>query len=117
MYLTIFACGQCWRGTITSLPGTSLYITGAASIRLLSRDKTLFDEKWIGLDAPSPLAEKVLTENAMEKARSSFNKKAIDDAVNTLIGRIGFSPQEHKLYYLLAGILIEEKKFRMSWTP
>ena len=79
---------------------------------LMSRDRTFFDEKWRGLDASSSLAEKVLTVNAMEKARSLFNKGSIDDAVKTLIGRIGFSPHENKLYYLLAEMLIEEKKFQ-----
>ena len=98
-------------GYRTSLPGTYTCITGVAN-RLLSRDKTLFDEKWLGLDASSSLAEKVLIENAMEKSRSLYNKGDIDNAIKTLIGRIGFSPHENKLYYLLAEILIEEKRFQ-----
>ena len=87
---------------------------GGGINRLMSRDRTFFDEKWRGLEASSALAEKVLTVNAMEKARSLFNKGSIDDAVKTLIERIGFSPKESRLYYLLAGMLIEEKRYQAA---
>ena len=79
--------------------------------KLLLREKTVFDKKWSGLNASSSLAEKVLTENSMEKARSLYHKGAAEEAVNTLVGRIGFSPDERNLYYLLTDLLIEEKKF------
>ena len=80
--------------------------------RLLSRDKTLFDEKWIGLDASTPLAEKVLTANALETARSQYHKGAIDAAVKTLILRIAFSPDEKQLCYRLSEILLAEHRFQ-----
>ena len=100
------------KGYRNVIAGNVFVHNGGGIHRLMSRDRTFFDEKWRGLDASSSLAEKVLTVNAMEKARSLFNKGSIDDAVNTLIGRIGFSPHENKLYYLLAEMLIEEKKFQ-----
>lgn len=80
--------------------------------RLLSRDKTLFDEKWIGLDASTPLAEKVLIANSMELACSQYHKGAIVDSVQTLIARIGFSPNERRLFYQIAEILLAENKFQ-----
>ncbi|MCX5855923.1 MAG: glycosyltransferase [Deltaproteobacteria bacterium] len=80
--------------------------------RLMPRDKTLFNEKWIGLDASTPLAEKVLIENSMEMARSQYNKGVIDDAVKTLIWRAGFSPNEKRLFYQLTEILLAENRFQ-----
>ena len=80
--------------------------------RLLSRDKNLFDEKWIGLDAATPLAEKVLIANAMELASSQYHKGDIVDAVKTLIARIGYSPNERLLFYKIAEILLAENKFQ-----
>jgi GT2 family glycosyltransferase/acetyltransferase-like isoleucine patch superfamily enzyme/2-polyprenyl-3-methyl-5-hydroxy-6-metoxy-1,4-benzoquinol methylase/predicted Zn-dependent protease len=80
--------------------------------RLLSRDKTLFDDKWIGLDAATPLAEKVLIANSMELACSQYHKGDIIDAVKTLIARIGFSPNERRLFYQIAEILLAENKFQ-----
>jgi len=80
--------------------------------RLLSRDKTLFDEKWIGLDASTPLAKKVLIANAMALARSQYHKGVIDEAVITLIKQIGFYPNEKRLFYQLAGILLAENRFQ-----
>ncbi|MEI7673088.1 MAG: glycosyltransferase, partial [Deltaproteobacteria bacterium] len=79
--------------------------------RLLSRDKTQFDEKWIGLDASTPLAEKVLIANAMDTARSQYHKGDRDEALMTLIGQAGFSPHEKRLFYQLADILLTENKF------
>ncbi|HET6491212.1 MAG TPA: glycosyltransferase, partial [Syntrophales bacterium] len=79
---------------------------------LLSRDRTWFDEKWLGLDASTPLAEKVLTANAMEQARTQYHQGAIDDAVKTLILRIGFSPGEKRLFYRLAELLLAENRFQ-----
>jgi glycosyltransferase involved in cell wall biosynthesis len=80
--------------------------------RLLSRDKTLFDEKWIGLEAATPLAEKVLIANSMELAHSQYHKGDIVDAVQSLIARIGFSPNEKRLFYQIAEILLAENKFQ-----
>ncbi|MFZ4439991.1 MAG: glycosyltransferase [Syntrophales bacterium] len=80
--------------------------------RLLSRDKTLFDEKWIGLDASTLLADQVLIINAIELARSQYHKGDIVDAVKTLIARIGFSPNERRLFYQIADILLAENKFQ-----
>ncbi len=94
------------------IAGNVFVHSGGGIHGLMSRDRTFFDEKWRGLEASSSLAEKVLTVNAMEKARSLFNKGSIDDAVKTLIGRIGFSPHENKLYYLLAEMLMEDKKYQ-----
>lgn len=100
------------KGYRNVIAGNVFVHNGGGIHGLMSRDRTFFDDKWRGLEASSSLAEKVLTVNAMEKARSLFNKGSIDDAVKTLIGRIGFSPHENKLYYLLAEMLIEEKKFQ-----
>jgi FkbM family methyltransferase len=94
------------------IAGNVFVHNGGGINRLLSRDKTLFDEKWIGLDASTPLAEKVLTANAMETARSQYHKGVIDDAVKTLILRIGFSPDEKRLFYRLAELLLAEHRFQ-----
>ena len=80
--------------------------------RLLSGDKTLFDDKWIGLEAVTPLAEKVLIANSIELARSQYHKGLIVDAVQTLIARIGYSPNERRLFYQIAEILLAENKFQ-----
>ncbi len=112
MYLTIFASGRCWKGYQNVIAGNVFVHNGGGINRLLSRDKTLFDEKWIGLDASTPLAEKVLIANAMETARSQYHKGAIDDAVKTLILRIGFSPGEKQLFYRLSEILLAEHRFQ-----
>ena len=80
--------------------------------RLLSRDKTLFDEKWIGLDGATPLAEKVLIVNSMELARSQYHKGDVVEAVQTLIARIGYSPNERRLFYQIAEILLAENRFQ-----
>ncbi len=100
------------KGYRNVIAGNVFVHNGGGIHGLMSRDRTFFDEKWRGLEASSSLAEKVLTVNAMETARSLFNKGSVDDAVKILIGRIGFSPHENKLYYLLAEMLIEEKKFQ-----
>jgi glycosyltransferase involved in cell wall biosynthesis/Tfp pilus assembly protein PilF len=90
--------------------------------RLLTPDKTSFNEKWTGLDASTPLAEKVLITNSMAEARSQYHKGLIDDAAKTLTGRIGFSPNEKQMFYLLAEILLAESRFQdaldtMQWIP
>jgi FkbM family methyltransferase len=94
------------------IAGSVFVHNGGGVNRLLSRDKTLFDEKWIGLDASTPLAERVLTANALEMARSQYHKGLVDDAINTLILRIGFSPGETRLFYRLSEILLAEHRFQ-----
>ena len=94
------------------IAGNVFVHNGGGINRLMSRDKTVYDEKWIGLDASTPLAEKVLIANAMETARSQYHKGDIDDAVMTLIGRAGFSPDEKRLFYQLAEILLAEHRFQ-----
>ena len=85
---------------------------GGGINRLMSRDKTLYDEKWIGLDSSTPLAEKVLIENSMETARSHYHRGDVDNAVMTLIVRAGFSPNEKRLFYQLAELLLAEHRFQ-----
>ena len=99
------------------LEGYDNFIAGSVFVhnlggidRLLSRDKTLFDEKWIGLDPSTPLAEKVLIANAMETARSQYHKGAIVESGVTLIRQIGFSPSEKRLFYQLAETLLAENR-------
>jgi glycosyltransferase involved in cell wall biosynthesis/Tfp pilus assembly protein PilF len=94
------------------IAGNVFVHNGGGINRLMSRDKTVFDEKWIGLDASTPLAEKVSIANAMETARSQYQKGAIDDAVLTLIRQAGFSPSEKRLFYQLAEILLAEHRFQ-----
>jgi FkbM family methyltransferase len=94
------------------IAGGAFVHNGGGLNRMLSRDKTIFDEKWIGLDASTDLAEKVLTVNSIETARSQYHKGSIDGAVMTLIARIGFSPDEKRLYYRLAEILLAENKYQ-----
>ena len=90
--------------------------------RLLSRNITLLEDKWSGLDASTPLAERALTANAIEQARLRYQRGDVEDAVKTLIERIGFAPNERGLVYRMAGILLAENRFQdaldaLQWIP
>lgn len=68
-------CVRAVLGGYNNVIAGNVFVHNFGSInRLMSRDKALFDEKWIGLDASTPLAEKVLIDNSVETTSSQYHK-------------------------------------------
>ncbi|MDD5722993.1 MAG: glycosyltransferase [Syntrophales bacterium] len=71
-----------------------------------------FQHKWGGIDAKSRDGERLAVLNAIEGARRFYQEEDIDGAIRTLIDRIGGSPDDTSLYYRLAEILIDSRRFK-----
>ncbi|MBM4329738.1 MAG: glycosyltransferase [Deltaproteobacteria bacterium] len=78
----------------------------------LAKNKKLFNEKWNGIDAQSALGKKGVALKAMEKAVEFYQSGEMDKAVFTLVEGLKHSPHELNLYYTLAEMLLDAKKFK-----
>ena len=72
----------------------------------------IFDEKWTGIDANTPLGKKVAAFNFIANADKLNQKGHIDKAIGMIIEGIKYAPEEKALYYHLAEMLLDEKLYK-----
>jgi len=73
-------------GYINVIAGNVFVHNQGGISRLMSRDKSLFDEKWMGLDTSNPLEEKVLTGNSINDQHTATSVIPGDDLNQSLPG-------------------------------
>jgi tetratricopeptide (TPR) repeat protein len=78
----------------------------------LSGNKRIFSNKWSGIDAKSPLGNKLQVVNALDKALELNHRGSLEKAVEALLEGIRCAPESKNLYYILAEMLINEKQFK-----
>jgi GT2 family glycosyltransferase/Flp pilus assembly protein TadD len=71
-----------------------------------------FQEKWSLVDKGGPLAEKIISQKKMEAADRLILQGNTEQAINTLIQSIGQHPGVKDLYYSLAELLLENKRYQ-----
>ncbi|MGA1869736.1 MAG: glycosyltransferase [bacterium] len=100
-----------------ALEGYENFIAGDVFVyhyehRNIGENKKLFSEKWTGINAQSPLGEKVLSLNVIRNAKELNHKGELDTALDLLLSGIKQCPDERRIYYTLAEILIESKQYK-----
>ncbi|MDA8239464.1 MAG: glycosyltransferase [Nitrospiraceae bacterium] len=89
-------------------------------VSAMAANKKIFAEKWCGIDTQGPLMERILAVTAREKADELRLRGDIGKAVEKYAEGIGHAPDDRALYYALAEMLIEEKRFQDAldalWT-
>jgi len=88
----------------------NLMITGTGSP--VVRDKRTFSEKWGDIEEIRPESKKLFSTNTLFVADEADQKGQKEKAVVTLIEGIKINPDDSRLHYAIADILIEDKKFR-----
>jgi GT2 family glycosyltransferase/Flp pilus assembly protein TadD/SAM-dependent methyltransferase len=78
----------------------------------LSGNRKIFVEKWSGAEVAQRFGAKLVVENAAVKAQELFNKGDIEKATACLLGALEQAPGERSLYFKLAEMLTEEKRFQ-----
>jgi GT2 family glycosyltransferase/glycosyltransferase involved in cell wall biosynthesis/predicted Zn-dependent protease len=78
----------------------------------LIRDKKIYSEKWGDFEESRLESEKLFSTNALFVADELSQKGQKEKAVLTLLEGIKVNPDDKRLHYAIAEILIEEKKFR-----
>ena len=91
---------------------TSFSIITAASLRAALKDRIAFGKKWSDADKATPASKKVYCANALLLSDELNQKGQKEKAVATLIEGIKSYPEERRLGYALAEILIGEKKYK-----
>ncbi len=77
----------------------------------IGKDKKIFDEKWRNIDVSSPHGKKLAVLNKLESAEKFYQRQQIDQAIPTIIDGIKYSPDDKAIYYRLAEMLIDSKRF------
>jgi GT2 family glycosyltransferase/tetratricopeptide (TPR) repeat protein len=77
----------------------------------MSGNIKIFEEKWTGLDLTTPLGKEVGVLNAINKAETLYQKGGLDRAIAVLIEGIRYAPDEKALYYHLAEMLLDNKRY------
>jgi len=77
----------------------------------MGKNKKIFDEKWRNIDASSPQGKKLAILKDLELAEKFYQRQQIDQAIPTLIDGIKYSPDDKAIYYRLAEMLIDSKRF------
>ncbi|MBN1227720.1 MAG: glycosyltransferase [Deltaproteobacteria bacterium] len=77
----------------------------------IGKNKKIFDEKWRNIDASSPQGKNLAVLNKLESAEKFYQQQQIDQAIITLIDGIKYSPDNKAIYYRLAEMLIDSKRF------
>ena len=77
-------------------------------------DRSIIDKKWT-LSMASPEGKKLAVLKATELADDFYSKGKMDQAIEALINCIKVTPDAKEIYYELARILIETKKFSEAW--
>lgn len=80
----------------------------------ISDNRKIIDKKWT-LNTTSPEGKKLAVLRAMELANDYYAKGKIDQAVEALINCIKLTPDAKEIYYELARIFVESKKFSEAW--
>ncbi len=73
-------------------------------------DRKPFEKKW-GMGLGTAAGRKLAVLRALEMADSLYAKGNLDQAVETLVNCIKFSPTDPQIYYALARFFLESKKF------
>jgi len=117
----------CLRGT---LAGHNNYIAGDVFIHhygsrsfignkinygaAMSDNRKIIDKKWT-LSTANPLGKKLIILNTTELAGTLYQKGKTDEAIAALINCIKLTPDAKEIYYELARIFIESKRFSEAW--
>ena len=80
----------------------------------LSDNRKIIDKKWT-LNTASPDGRRLAVLKARELANDFYSKGKMDQAIEALINCIKVIPDLKEIYYELARILIETKKFSEVW--
>jgi len=88
-----------------------VHVSGGAG-RLEDGSRKAFQEKWSLVDKENQLAEKISSQMQMEAADRLILLEKTDQAINTLIQSIGQLPGVKDLYYSLAELLLENKRYQ-----
>jgi len=78
----------------------------------MSGNIKIFDEKWTGIDINTPLGQKVVAFNFIEKADVLSQQGKLDEAIAMFISGIKYAPYEKAVYYRLAEILLDAKLYK-----
>ena len=78
----------------------------------LSGNRKIFNDKWSGVDAGSPLGRKLLIVNAIYAASELNHRGQSDPAIKTLLTGISRVPEAREPYTLLAEMLIDAKNYK-----
>ncbi len=77
-------------------------------------DRKIIQEKWT-LSLASPEGKKLAVLKTMEFADDFYSKGNMDQAIEALINCIKLIPDDKEIYYELARIFIESKRFSEAW--
>jgi GT2 family glycosyltransferase/SAM-dependent methyltransferase/Tfp pilus assembly protein PilF len=80
----------------------------------MSTNRKIIEQKWT-LSTASPEGKKLAVLRATELANEFFQRGDIDQAVEALINCIKFTPDAKEIYFELARIFIETKRFSEAW--
>lgn len=78
----------------------------------LSGNRRIFIEKWSGEEVAQRFGAKLAVENAAAKAHELFDRGDIEKATACLLGALKQAPCERRLYFKLAEMLTDEKRFQ-----
>jgi len=116
-----FDTGQCEDEDFcirAALAGYSNYIAGDVFLHCESKkapgNRIPLEDKWT-LTMGNPEGKKLALLKAIEYANLLHSKGEIDQAVEALVNCIKFAPDTKEIYYELARIFIESKKFPEAW--
>ncbi|MBA4373180.1 MAG: hypothetical protein C0402_10010 [Thermodesulfovibrio sp.] len=77
----------------------------------ISGNRKIFNEKWSGIDVSTPLGQRVIVLNAVERAWKFHERGEHEKSVEVLIDAIKYSPDAAEIYYCLAEIFLENHKY------
>lgn len=106
----------CWRSALADYQN---YIAGDVFIHHQESqespaDRSIIDKKWT-LSTATPEGKKLAVLKATELADDFYSKGKFDQAVETLINCIKLTPDAKEIYFELARIFIESKKYSEAW--
>jgi len=78
----------------------------------LNGNRRIFVEKWSGKEVAQRFGVKLAVENAAAKAHELFDKGDIEKATACLLSALKPAPGERSLYFKLAEMLTDEKRFQ-----
>lgn len=80
---------------------------------LMGKNKDIFSKKWSGIDINSSIGKRLIALKAMEKADELNQTGQLDKAVDHILQEgIRYSPDDRRLYFAIAEILIDAKDFK-----
>jgi len=102
-----------------ALKGYCNYIAGDVFIQRpesknIPGDRSILDKKWT-LNLASSEGKKLAVLKAKEFAADFYARGNINQAVETLINCIKFTPEDKEIYYELTRMFIESKRFAEAW--